>query len=84
MAAPPKLMDAAWRSFAEQVLPIDAPDVQRQEMRRAFYAGGWAFYTALMGNLDGGDDPTAADFSMLDGLDRELRDFAEQVQSGRA
>jgi hypothetical protein len=29
----------AWTSFAADLIPLDAPDVQRIEMRRAFYSG---------------------------------------------
>lgn len=32
-------IEKEWRDFAAHVLPADAPEVQRREMRRAFIAG---------------------------------------------
>jgi hypothetical protein len=34
-----RLMAEQWDSFARATLPRGAPPIQRQEMRRAFYAG---------------------------------------------
>jgi predicted secreted protein len=34
-----KTIEQRWREFSERVIPRDAPQVQHQEMRRAFYAG---------------------------------------------
>ena len=31
-----------WTRFAGRVIPLDASDIQRTEMRRAFYAGAIA------------------------------------------
>ena len=36
------LMAEQWDQFARAVVPVGAPLVQRQEMRRAFYAGAQA------------------------------------------
>jgi len=36
---PISLLDHQWRSFEAEVIPLAAPEVQREEMRRAFYAG---------------------------------------------
>lgn len=79
-----KVMDTAWRSYAEQVLPIDAPDVQRQECRRAFYAGGQACLGGIMNMLDPGVDPTEADLDKMTALQGELEQFAADVAARRA
>lgn len=36
-----RLVRDGWYSYAEKILPKNAPPVQRQETRRAFYAGAW-------------------------------------------
>lgn len=79
-----KLLDAHWRSFAESVLPVNAPMVQRMEMRRAFYAGARALLTGIMTNLGGGDDATPGDLSLMNGLVAELRQFERDLREGRA
>lgn len=33
------LLDHQWRSFEEEVLPFSIGEIQRNEMKRAFYAG---------------------------------------------
>ena len=38
-----------WESYETEVLPKDAPDVQRVECKRAFYAG--AFAVACIDNM---------------------------------
>jgi len=46
-AAPPTVADG-FASYWRSVVPAGAPDVQVQECRRAFYAGAWAMYCALV------------------------------------
>lgn len=78
-AALPKAstLGEAWESFAEAVMPPDVPDIQIQEMRRAFYAGVWF----LLGHLS----DVADDFSEQDGATRieeihqECLDFQSRV-----
>ena len=80
----PKLIEAAWLSFERQVIPPTAPDVQRQEMRRAFYAGAQALFTGILGMLDPGTEPTEADLGKMDAVQAELLTFAESVRNGLA
>jgi hypothetical protein len=80
----PKIMDAAWRSYSEAVIPADAPDVQRVESRRAFYAGAQAAMAGLLSFLDPGEEPTQADLDRMTALTKELDDFARHVRQGRA
>jgi hypothetical protein len=62
----------------------NAGAVQRQEMRRAFYAG---FYGALMAGLrmaeESGDDDDAG-ATMMQALHDECKAFALDVQKGKA
>ena len=37
-----------WQSYDRDVVPAGAPDVQREECRRAFYAGAWACFCAML------------------------------------
>jgi hypothetical protein len=61
-----------WESYRREVLPATASAIQIQESRRAFYAGAEMLMCAILRGLD----PTA--------LDAELREFATDVQQGRA
>ena len=74
-----------WRKYSSRVLdPIQANQIQRQETRRAFYAGASALMTIVLENLEGGDEPTEADLAMMDNLKAELDNFVAAVGAGRA
>ena len=43
-----QLMAEQWDQFARQVLPASASAAQKQEMRRAFYAGAQAIFAGVI------------------------------------
>ncbi len=79
-----QLMAEQWDSFARAALPRDAPAVQRQEMRRAFYAGAQGILHGVIAALARDKEPTEEDLSMMMNLEIELSEFAELVKKGRA
>ena len=79
-----KRLAAKWESFDAALLrPMQAGALQRQEMRRAFYAGAQAFLGILMSDLDPEAEPTDADMDMMTGLQAELEQFSLDVVAGR-
>ncbi len=79
-----QLMAEQWDQFARAVLPPNAPAVQRQEMRRAFYAGAQGILFKVIQSFAPESEPTDADLQVMTDLERELSDFAELVKAGRA
>jgi hypothetical protein len=78
-------VQAMWNNFRTQVMPPNAPTVQVQEMRRAFYAGVECTLNRLAGEMtegDGLDDP--ADERVVQEVNAELKQFAADVKSGKA
>ena len=73
-----------WNEFSRKVIASDAPAIQRQEMRHAFYAGAEGLLKAIERCLDPGTDATDADLRMMEGVNQELMDFAKAVAAGRA
>lgn len=75
----------SWHSFIAAVFPGQTPptDVQRQEMRRAFYAGFLACHGSLvlLGD-DGVEDDAAMNWLVARG--EELVQFTDDVMAGRA
>jgi len=59
-------------------------NLQRQEMRRAFYAGAAALMDAMMIGLSADAEPTEADMQYMDSIANELREFGENIATGRA
>ena len=73
-----------WDQFARVVLPADVSPTQRQEMRRAFYAGGQAIMFRVIESLAPDDEPTEEDLQVMTDLHDELQDFGKLIQQGRA
>jgi hypothetical protein len=82
MARP--IIETEWRNFAERVLPVDAPDVQRVEMRRAFFAGAISLFHALVTGMSPGDEPTDADMAKMDSIKAEFDRYEADLARGRA
>lgn len=80
---PRGILAREWASFAKAVLdPINAGATQRQEMRRAFYAGAATMFdtiTNLAGPTDEDDDVGAA---RVEQVHQELRRYAESLRAG--
>lgn len=72
-----------WDNFSKALL-ANAPEVQRTEMRRAFYAGAQSFFGLISGGLDPDHEPTELDVEYVEGLNQELRAFGRDVSEGRA
>lgn len=79
-----KTVAALWQSYVDDVLPKHAGAVQRQETRRAFYAGAQAFFHAVAAGLSEGAEPTDEDVQSLEALHGEFKAFARDVAAGKA
>lgn len=73
-----------WDEFARQVMPKDAPKVQRVEMRRAWYAGAAAMLGLVSGGLDADREPTDLDVAYLESIHQELIAFSRDIARGKA
>ena len=63
----------AWASYVAALLdPAGAGEVQREETKRAFYAGAAAMFSAMLNAAELEEDPAAA---RVEALDRELVDY---------
>lgn len=80
MGEKPKRLAAEWASFERLVLPARASEVQRTEMRRAFYAGAQATFHVMMSTLTPGDEPQDADLTMLESLHAELEEWESKLE----
>lgn len=72
-----------WESYRQQVVPHDAPLVQVQETKRAFFAGVNGLFGAIIGILDEGSEATERDLLVMAAIHRELEAFNAAVQAGR-
>jgi hypothetical protein len=82
MAIPGATFKDSWVSFDAAVVPEDAPQMQRQEMRRAFYGGGWAMVNLMLGATEG-NVPDEVGAELLAGWMAEFEAFKAEVEAGR-
>jgi hypothetical protein len=75
---------AAWRSYAEKVIPPDATDEERQLTRMAYYAGARVMLSTIvkvLGHVQG--NPTEEEMAALAQIVGEVEDFSPDVSTGR-
>jgi hypothetical protein len=81
--SPVKTIAQWWQQFEAEVIPATAPAIQRQEMRRSFYAG---FQASLRAGIEMADESKASDdigVTMIQRLHEEAARFGADVQAGR-
>ena len=74
----------AWQSFEEGVLPRNCSDVQRQEMRRAFFAGAFATLDTISAAMSNEDEMTSDDEQVMIDLAEERKEYLRNLLTGRA
>ena len=67
-----------WEDFKQKIIPAGAPEIQVQEMRRAFYAGA-LILLGLVATLSEEAESEESGAEELDKLDKELKDFFSKV-----
>lgn len=70
-----KLIEAGWIGLRLAAIPLDAPAVQLDEMRTAFFAGAQHLFGSIMTVMDPGTKPTEKDVERISSIARELRGF---------
>ena len=70
-----KLIEAGFVGLRLAAIPNDAPEVQVNEMRMAFFAGAQHLFASIMQIMDEAREPTEADLERMGLIDRELQEF---------
>jgi hypothetical protein len=70
-----QLMAEEWNEFARRVLPDDASLMQRNAMRRSFYAGGYAILFRVIQGFTSDAEPTIEDLELMNDLHDELTTY---------
>jgi hypothetical protein len=69
------LIESGWVSLRLAALPENAPALQLEEMRNAFFAGAQHVFSSIMTMLDPGEEPTDDDLRRMDLIHSELDHF---------
>lgn len=75
-------VEAAWQTF-RVIIPVRAPREQKQEMKKAFFAGAFAMFAELVNGVDDASDVTPSDMSMMDEIHAELQEFKEAMRTDK-
>ena len=76
-----KLVEAGWIAMSIIALSKDAPDIQRKEMRKAFFAGAQHLFASMLAMLDSDREPTQLDLERMNQIDEELRRFVDDLRA---
>jgi len=74
------LIEAGWVGLKIMAIPDDAPQIQIEEMRNAFFAGAQHLFSSIMVGLDPDHEPTDRDMLRLDLIDKELGNFLKEYE----
>lgn len=75
------LIAAGFVGLQKACIPADAPKVQVDELRNAFFAGAAHLFASIMNILDPGEEPTEADMRRMSLIDAELKAFLADFEA---
>ena len=70
-----KLIEAGWATYQHLVLSPNAPQIQIDECRLAFFGGAQHLFGSIMGLLEPGTEATEKDLERLTQIQSELQAF---------
>lgn len=71
-----------WDLFQAMVLRADVSQIQRRDMRRAFYAGAQALENVMMRGVSASEEVTLADLELMASVSLELAQFGQAIGKG--
>lgn len=77
-------VEEGWRAFEGKVLSATVGDVQRREMRRAFFAGAFIIMDVMADAMSGDDEMTEDDEQVMIDLAMEREMYLAALKAGRA
>lgn len=72
-----KVIEAGWVSLRIATIPLDAPPIQLEEMRNAFFAGAHHLFGSIMTILEPDAEPTQKDLDRMTLIHNELEAFIQ-------
>jgi len=76
-----RLIEIGWIALRFTAISDDAPEVQLNEMRYAFFAGAQHLLGSMMQILEPGEDATANDLGRMNLIAAELDAFGQEIKN---
>ena len=74
------IIEAGWTALKFITIPDNAPEIQVEEMRVAFFAGAHHLFNSLMTCLEEGKEATDLDLNRLTLISKELESFTRDFR----
>jgi hypothetical protein len=81
LTAKGQLIEAGFAGLRLMAIAPDAPQIQIDEMRTAFFAGAQHLWASIMTIMDPGEEPTEADMRRMALIEAELKRFGDEFQA---
>jgi len=75
-----KLIEAGWVGYRLAVMSPDAPPIQLEECKLAFFAGSHHLFASMMTIMDPGAEPTDADLKKMEMINEEMQKFGREFE----
>ena len=72
-----------WESYLNEVLPKNAPEVQKVECRRAFYAGALSIWVTVISGVSEAEELTGSDLELIKILKSEFAEYLKELINKR-
>lgn len=76
-----KIIEAGWVGYLLMVLPENASQVQKDETRKAFFAGAQHLWGSMFSFLEPDAEPTENDMRRMDMINKELNEFVQTLKN---
>ena len=70
-----KIIEKGFEGYRKMAMHKDAPPIQIDECRKAFFSGAAILFASIINMLDSDSEPTEKDLKMLDAIYKELESF---------
>lgn len=74
-------MEGGWQAYLMICHLENSPEVQRMEMRKAFFAGAQHLWGSIFAVLEGGTEPTDSDLKRMTLINDELEKFIQDLKA---
>ncbi len=74
-------VDEAWEIYERKVVPVNASAVQRDEMKKSFYAGSASLFFMITNSLEDGEEATARDLQLMDDIQDNITGYFAEMES---
>lgn len=70
-----KIIQSAWESYKDKVIPKEAGSIQLKESKLAFFAGAGILFYFLVNVMSPGGEVTESDMQKMRDIQKEIEEF---------